>query len=60
MSQAPKPARYLVLAAMLFLFFALGMQWLKGGSPGEMPEVLMALVLLNLAFHWEGLIRSVR
>ena len=60
MSQASKPVRYLVLAAHLFLAFALGMQWIEGGSPGDMPEVLSAFVLLNLAFHWEGIVRMAK
>ena len=55
MSQVSKPVRYLLLAAWLFLAVALGMRWFDGGSPGEMPEVLMAFVLLGLAFQWDAI-----
>lgn len=57
MSQTPKAVRYLVMAATLLLFWTLGERWYHGGSPIEMPEVLMALILLNLAFQWEGIAR---
>ena len=60
MSQVSKPVRYLLLAAWLFLAVALGMRWFDGGSPGEMPKVLMAFVFLNLAFQWEGIARMVK
>ena len=55
MSQISKPVRYLLLAAWLLLAVALEMRWFEGGSPGEMPEVLSAFVLLSLAFQWEGI-----
>ena len=57
MSQISRPERFLLLAAWFFLAFALGMRWLEGGSPVDMPEVLSAFVLLNLAFQWEGMAR---
>ncbi len=57
MSQASKPVRYLLVAVWFFLAFALGMQWFKGGSLGDMPEVLSAFVLLNIALQWEGIVR---
>jgi hypothetical protein len=60
MKHASKPVRYLLLAAWLILAFALGMRWLEGGSPGDMPEVLSAFVLLSLAFQWEGIARLVK
>ena len=48
------------MAAWLFLAVALGMRWFEGGSPGEMPEVLSAFVLLSLAFQWEGIAELVK
>ena len=60
MSQVSKPVRYLLLAAWLFLAVALGMRWFDGGSPGELPEVLMAFGFLNLAFHWDGIVDLAR
>ena len=60
MSQVSKPVRYLFLAAWLFLAVALGMRWFDGGSPAELPEMLMAFVFLNLAFQWEGIARMVK
>ena len=60
MSKVSKPVRYLLLATWFFLALALGMEWLEGGSPGNMPEVLMAFVLLGLAFQWEGIVRLVK
>ena len=60
MSQSSKPVRFLLVAVWLLLALALGVRWISGDSPGEMPEVLMAFVLLNLAFQWEGITRLVR
>ncbi len=60
MSNAPKPVRFLVLTALLFLFFELGEHWFSGKSMGEMSAVIMAAVLLNLAFQWEGIVRMVK
>ena len=57
MSQVSRPVRYLLLAAWLFLAFALGLRWLEGGWPGDTPEVLTAFVLVSLAFQWEGIAR---
>lgn len=60
MSQVSKPVRYCLLATWFFLALALGMEWLEGGSPGNMPAVLMAVILLGLAFQWEGIARLVK
>ena len=60
MSHVSKPVRYLLLATWFFLALALGKKWLEGGSPGNLPAVLMAFVLLGLAFQWEGIARLVK
>ena len=53
MSQVSKPVRYLLLAAWLFLAVAFGMRWFDGGSPGELPEVLLAFTGTEL-WTWRG------